>query len=138
MKQEEFNNNDFVFVTDIRNDEPTRPYKPEPSKLLTYPVAVGLATLLYTVYINVFLDLRDLSSYDPFTWHYHIAGSGLTAGMAFYLLFFWITWRFLRPLNLCRFIQRHVEETLSFYMECWDRYQRLRSWNRRTARMKES
>ncbi len=108
--------------------------EPRPSKFLTYAVAIGLTAPFYWIYIQSFLFIRE-QLHDDSIWRYHIAGSGLTIGLAFYLVSIAVPSFYLKPARVVRHLQPCIQETTSFWIKIWERRQSIRRWDEKTRRL---
>ena len=126
------------FDMNVSDDQVTAWDEPESkrSKLFTYAIAIAFTAALYWAYIQSLLTIRE-ALHESSGWRYHIADSGITIGLAFYLLAFGLPWRYLKPIKVCRFIQLSVEEVVSFYSRCWERRQQLKRWEVKSRRLQD-
>ena len=113
-------------------------FEPEPSKVLTYALAIGLTAAFYWIYVQSFLFLREEMRFDNSIWHYRIAGSGLTIGLAFYLVSIAIPTLYFRPVRVARFFQLEFQETASFWIKIRERRQSLKRWDEKTRRLENT
>jgi len=131
-------NLDFVVAEGHLPSTDLGEFEPEPSKVLTYALAIGLTAGFYWIYVLAFLFLRDELRLDNSVWHYRIAGSGLTIGLAFYLVSIAIPSLYLKPVRVVTFLQLDFQETTSFWIKIWERRQSLKRWDEKSRGLKNT
>ena len=113
--------------------------EPRPSKFLTYALAIGLTAPFYWIYIQSFLFIRE-QLHDDSIWRYHIAGSGLTIGLGFYLVSIAVPSLYLnlKPARVVRYLQPCIQETTNFWIKISERRQSIRRWDQKTPRLENT